>query len=126
MKYIKREYCGFEIDGQTYDGGMISFVNSMCIQNMSTYKGRLDASKVILNRSSNLPVYVNENICLFPTESIRNYGCFLVNVHQVLHVKSNGKKSCIIIFYDLSVIKVSVSKVVIDRQLTFSRCLIDF
>ena len=96
--------------------GLKQFINDLCVKNLSTFEGREKASGIILNRKSILPIYVDQEMCLFPTESIRNYGCIYINYNELLSFKAQSNKETKIIFYDLSEILVNISYEKIRKQ----------
>ena len=120
MKYIKRTTEGIlvlEKEARYLTKGLKQFMNEACIQNLSTFEGRKQAAQIILNHTSNLPIYVDEDTIMFPTKSIRNYDCIYVNYHQVLSLKETIGGSTRIVFNDLSEIKVDTSIVKMRKQL---------
>jgi len=120
MKYIKRSTEGILVTGNKkvfMSKGLKQLINDLCIRNLSTFEGRERAARVLLNRKSILPIYVNDDICLFPTESIRNYACIYINYNELLSFKEMNKDETKIIFYDLSEIFVNVSSEKIRKQL---------
>ncbi|XMB86953.1 competence protein ComK [Mycoplasmatota bacterium WC44] len=65
------------------------FINDLCIQGLSTYKGRIDAVKIKYGFKSLVPIYVSEDCLLFPTVSPRNYECIWINYFKIKHIKKN-------------------------------------
>lgn len=120
MKYIKRSKEGILVLDKkaTYlQRGLKQYINDLCIKNLSTIEGREKAAKKLLNITSNLPVYVNEEIILFPTKSIRNYDCVYLNFHKILTLKKQDNISSKVIFDDLSEVVVGISLKKLKRQL---------
>ena len=119
MNYIKRSTQGIFISGNSKEyltKGLKQSINDICIRNLSTFEGREMAAGILLNRKSILPIYVNSEICLFPTESIRNYGCIYVNYYELLSFKEVVGNETKIVFYDLSEIFVKISYQKIRKQ----------
>ena len=119
MKYIKRSSQGtmFSRKNKVYiPKGLKQYINELCISNLSTFQGREKAAGILLSRKSILPIYVNKDICLFPTESIRNYDCIYINYNELLSFKGLSSNETKIIFYDLSEISVNISYEKIKKQ----------
>lgn len=121
MNYIRRSVEGIEI---SYKGcfeeinrSLIDYINDLCINNLSTYHGRLNASKKILNSKINLPIYVNESLFLFPTESVRKASCFFLNYYEILSIKAIRDNKSKIVFLDLSVLILEISHLRIQKQM---------
>lgn len=118
MKYITRCKNGVKViskNREILNYGLIEYINMLCLNELSTYKGRITSTKKTLGIISNIPVYVNNNIMLFPTRMIRDYDCVFVNYTQVLSVKKQGD-STLIVFDDLTEISIptSINKVKIQ------------
>ncbi|AIO18707.1 ComK protein [Candidatus Izimaplasma bacterium HR1] len=120
MKYVKRATEGILVldkKAKYLTKGLKQYINDQCIKNLSTFEGREQAARIILNLKSNLPIYVNDEIILFPTKSMRNYDCIYVNYHKVLSFRESLNGFTKIIFSDLTEIEVDASLVKIKRQL---------
>jgi len=116
MNYIKRSVNGVICDETLINSSLISFIDRMCLDNLSTYKGRLDASKRVLGLRSNVPIYVSKSILLYPTECIRNFECAMINYYNVLSVEAINKTSVCINFIDGMKLMVFVSQSKINIQ----------
>jgi|LGOV01.1.fsa_nt_gb competence protein ComK len=119
MKYLKRESQGILImeEKEVYlKQGLKQYINKMCINNLSTYEGRREASKAILQRKSILPIYVNPQIFLYPTISVRNYQCTFINYYEVLSIIRMTEKRTKIVFNDLSDLNLDISHEKINNQ----------
>lgn len=120
MKYAKRSSYGiFVLEkqiGTNIQKGLIEYVNSLCLKSLSTYDGRIKSVKKVLSISSLIPVFVNDENLLFPTESIRNYDCVFINYCRVLSIKKRGEEA-LVTFQDLSEIVVDVSFNRIKKQI---------
>lgn len=116
MKYITRDLLGTKIqdcEKQILTKGLIQSINELCIKNLSTYQGRKEASKKILKRNCNLPIYVDRKTILFPTKSIREYDVVFVNYIRVISITKYKQMFTKIIFDDLTelVVLVTVNKI---------------
>jgi len=65
------------------------YINLLCIENNSTLKGRKDAIKKRFNIKSLTPIYVNDEVLLFPTISSRHYDSLWVNYHEIASTKDD-------------------------------------
>lgn len=120
MKYITRSNVGILIDGQEYSVGLKKYLNSLCIKGLSTFDGRVEASKIILKKRTNPPVFISPEVCLFPTKSIRDYNMIYINYFEVLSVSYVDNKSCLLVFNDLSRLYLDIPKNRIDKQLKYT------
>ncbi len=120
MKYVRRNSEGVLIDNgnkTSYLKGLRQFINELCLRNLSTFKGRENASQFILKKRSVLPVYIDKETFLFPSESIRNFNCVYLNYHEVLNIESYQENYTKITFYDLSELVINISYPKIARQI---------
>ena len=120
MKYIQRDFEGIMIDGKNSKRlkyGLIQYIDILCVNNLSTYQGRISASKKILSRKSLLPVYINRNIVLFPIISIRDFNCILINYCELLSTVSIANKQSKVVFKDLSEVILPVSNIKLRNQI---------
>lgn len=119
VKYMKRCTEGIIISGSDRiykKQGLKQGLNEMCVRNLSTFTGREKAAGILLNRKSILPIYVDESIVLFPTQSIRIYECVYINYQEMLTFKSVSDSETKIVFYDLDEIIVNATENKIKHQ----------
>ena len=119
MNYITRAKEGIMVQNKDevyFQTGLQSFINQLCIQNISTYDGRKLAAKRLLNTRAKVPIYVSDSILLLFTHSIRNQNCCAINFHQVMSYKKVDLKTKIT-FYDFSYLWTDVSETIIDNQM---------
>ncbi len=113
MYFIKRSIDGLEIGtekGITYMNSTLKkHINDMCLKNLSTYEGRRISTSKLLNENNNIPIYVNEEVILYPTKSIRCYDTVFVNFHEVLSIKKGENGYTSFIFTNLSEILIEIS-----------------
>lgn len=122
MKYIKRHMHGIIIDGLVHNNmGLLQKINDLCLKDGSTYNGRLMYSKTILKNHKN-PIFVNDDMVLVPTHSIRRYECIYVNLFTIKKILNN-QGSIKIIFTDNSAIDVDISLKIMNNQLTRGKIL---
>ena len=121
MNYITRSEYGIIVGSNKCDeilnDSLLNYINKLCIKNMSSFEGRKHASKQLLKSSSNLPILVNDELFIFPTESVRNGSCFYINYFSILCIKTNYDGKTKIIFIDLSEIIVDISRFRILKQM---------
>ncbi len=93
LQYIQRNAEGISI---RYDKVVVNsamtpqkYINLLCIENNSTLRGRKDAIKKKFNIKSLTPIYVNDEILLFPTISSRHYDSLWVNYHEIASTKND-------------------------------------
>ncbi len=120
MQYITRSSEGVLISTKgkhkIIGSGLISYIDAMCIDNLSTYDGRKQAAKKLLNEKSNLPIYVNEKVFLYPTKSLRDFSVFFINYFEVLSIKKISNLEVEINYDDLSKIIVQANYSKLSRQ----------
>ena len=95
-----------------------SVMDSSCEYYGSSYKGRLKASKSILNCSYKVPILVEESTYLifFPTKSSLEVDCIWLNQNKIKDInKYSGKTE--ITFENGKKIIVDASKLSIDNQI---------
>lgn len=126
MKYITRSTEGIQVFNKKTTvvcKGLKQYIDELCIQNLSTFKGRSDAAKRVLQCTTNLPIYVNESILLFPTKSIRNMDCVYINFYRVLSVQKVTLNSSKIIFDDLTEMHIQTSHKKLQNQMLRSQTI---
>ena len=120
MKYITRSIVGIIVDGnknKEFDIGLKQHLNLLCIKELSSLKGRQEASGRILGSNRLLPFYVDDSTFLFPTSSLRNMDAFLINYHRVLSITKINSKNTRILFDDYTHIMVNSSVNRIKNQM---------
>jgi len=127
MKYITRCLEGTKVVSNhkisIKFGGIKTVINEQCLNHLSTFKGREKAAQIKLKQTQLLPIFINQNILLFPSKSIRNMDAHYINYHEVLSVS----KKCFdteIIFKDLSTLMLDVSYKKIKNQMSKAKKLI--
>lgn len=90
----------------------------------STYKGRLTASKKMLNSSYKLPIMIeeSENIIFFPTKSSLLEDCCWINYNFIKKYEKDNKKVKII-FKNNEEISIDMSKLSLENQISRSSML---
>ena len=84
----------------------------------STYKGRLNAAKEILDCSYKIPILVEEskNLIFFPTKSSLEEDCCWINFNSIKSINKNNNKSDII-FNNNKILSLDISKLSLENQL---------
>ncbi len=101
------------IESQAY-----KIMDESCQYYGSSYKGRLTASKKMLECSYKLPIVVEESSCLifFPTKSSLVDDCCWINLNSIKKVEKDGKNTKIIFNNDKEIV-LEISKLSIDNQI---------
>ena len=103
-----------EIKEYILNTGIKSYINNLCMDNLSTFDGRRKAVVKLLNQRNNIPIYVDSKRFLYPTKSLREYDMFYINYFAVLSFKKIDSMNTLFVFNNLDelVINVSINKVV--------------
>lgn len=97
MNYIIDKDYIVVINNTIIDRSFKSYVNSLCINNLSTLEGRIKATKKLLNIKYNVPIYVNHEILLFKITN--NEEKIWINYFNIKLI-DYGKERVVIIFKD--------------------------
>jgi len=104
MKYLKKSEFGIKVvDNSTKElkCGMKWYINNLLKEELTNYEARVKTTKSVLSLKTLIPIYVRQNILLFPTTSLRSPNIIFVNYHKVMSIVSRGKTTSII-FDDLT------------------------
>jgi competence protein ComK len=128
MQYIKRSENGIEIGTEkgiiNVNSTLKKYINDLCLKNLSTFEGRRVATSKLLMENNNIPIYINEEIILYPTKSIRCYDTVFVNFNDVLSIKKNKNGHTSLIFTNLSEIVIEISfKRILKQHLRINKIL---
>lgn len=98
-----------------------SIMDDSCRYYGSTYKGRLNAAKKILDCSYKLPILVEEsqNIIFFPTKSSLEEDCCWINFNYIEKIEKDENET-IINFINGTNIKFNISRLSIQNQISRS------
>lgn len=113
VHYINKESESFSIS-------ILKYLDSLCLKNLTTLEGRLDAIKYNFNIVKNVPIYITENLVLFATHNKRNSQNKYINS---IYVKSIEKvdSAIKIEFYDGEFVLVKNSYHIIKNN--YEKCL---
>ena len=95
-----------------------NIMDDSCKYYGSSYKGRLNAAKEILNCSYKLPILVEESntIIFFPTKSSLEDDCWWINFNAVEKVEKT-QDDVLLYLNNNDVLKVNCSKLSVNNQL---------
>jgi competence protein ComK len=105
MKYARRSGYGIIVDGVEVNQSMYGYLNGLCVAYFSTYEGRIQAVRKILNRKRSVPLFVSPEVVLFGSSNIKEYGCVFINYRRVIKIQKQGENS-VILFDDFSEIMI--------------------
>lgn len=63
------------------------YIEDILLEQLTTYKGRIDAIKKIYGYKKLTPIYINEQICFIPLNSLKDYEQVYINIYQVKYFK---------------------------------------
>ncbi|MEC9485606.1 MAG: competence protein ComK [Candidatus Izemoplasma sp.] len=128
MNYIKRTSTGIVLinnQSQTpINKGLTQYLNESCIKHLSTLKGRQKAAKVLLDKTANLPIYVNETCLLFPNQSLRRIDTVLINyfsIYDIIRIDGRTK----IVFNDLQTLFLPQTETQLKNQFRACKKLLE-
>ena len=104
MKYLTKSEYGIKVvDNSTKElkCGMKWYINNLLKEELTNYEARVKTTKSVLSLKTLIPIYVRQNILLFPTTSLRSPNIIFVNYHKVMSIVRRGKTTSII-FDDLT------------------------
>lgn len=119
MNYITRSEKGIIVSSKNdtyYPVGLIQYLNNKCINELSTYKGRIDSVRKLFGFIATPPLLINKENILFFTKSIRNYDCLLINYCSVLSYRKDNDYSTKIVFANFEEIIVQTKYSQIKKQ----------
>lgn len=87
INYIENTALGTKINTHLtekyYKESSIYIINYICLAHLKSYKSYKEAIKKIFNYHYNIPLILNENIILIPTENIQSYNNKWINISNV-------------------------------------------
>jgi competence protein ComK len=93
LLYIRRNAMGCEV---VYDLKTIQYnhipetvINWMCVENQSTFKGRRNAIKCKYGLKRLTPVFVDDDVLLFPIKAVRDYENIWINYYEIVALKGS-------------------------------------
>ena len=96
------------------------YLNNLCLDDLTTLKGRIDAIKEKYHIVKNVPIYIKDNLVLFPTSNKKQYSNIYLNSVYIKKIIPK-EENTLIIFYDNQ-------KLIIDKhyhkiKLSYEKCL---
>ncbi len=97
---------------------ILNIIDYNCKINGSSFKGRNDSSKMLLETSSKLPIIIEEThkIIFFPTFSYKNIDCCWISYNNIKDYIKDDKKAYLI-FKNNQKIRVNISIKKLETQL---------
>jgi competence transcription factor ComK len=94
-----------EFQENKYNSPIKKIFENLCLSELTTLKGRIDAIKKVYNYGYNVPIYINSNLILF---KIKDHRTLWINYFKVGSIikKKNGAD---IVFKNGTVLNTSVS-----------------
>lgn len=107
---LNREFIVYE--------NMSDIIFNSCEFYGSTYNGRLDFSKSVLNLNIKLPIIIEENkkIIFFPTRAIYNEECIWISNNNLNKIEKENE-NCVIYFKNGKKYRINISCDIINRQI---------
>lgn len=123
MYYIRRNNKGILIKDENkeyvVETSIKKYINMLCMKNLSTYDGRKIAVKNLFEQKNNIPIFVNRNIFLYPTKSLRDYDTVFINYFSILSFNESGLNKTLFIFNNLDeiIFDISIKKVIKQHKI---------
>lgn len=67
-----------------------SFLNSILINKLTTYKGRIDAIKIKYRFFKNVPIFIDDSLCLINCFNKKNLDNIYINVKAISNFKKEN------------------------------------
>ncbi len=120
MYYVKRYHNGIVVKDEkneySLNSGIKKYLNKLCMDNLSTFDGRKKAIISLLKQKDNIPIYIDNNIFVYPTKALREFDMMYINYFEVLSYKEVGYKSTLVIFKNLEYLVINVNVKRIEKQ----------
>lgn len=104
-----------------YDQILINYINNveyvvnkkiddlfdeMLLHHLTTYKGRIEATKKIYHISKNIPIYIDYNLVFIQIFNKKQYNNIYINICRIIDMIKDGEDT-IIVFDDGSTIRIA-------------------
>lgn len=120
MNYLTKDEQGTKISrNNTFiikSNSLKYVINQMCIKNISTFEGRKKAISIIFKIKTLIPIYINNEIFLFPTSSLRAYDVYYINYEEILSIRK-VENYTELLFKDLTILRLKSSYYMISKQM---------
>ena len=87
-------------------------LDDWCIDTLSTYKGRLEATKRKYNIKKQVPIYINKDLMLFPITNKKSIENIYINCLNILSIDKNINDCTVINF-------VNKQQLIIEKEFKF-------
>ena len=77
----------------------LKYLNNLCLKELTTLNGRLEAIKINFNIVKNVPIYITDNLVMFSTHNRYKSDNIYINSVYVKHILCEKDKTKIV-FYD--------------------------
>lgn len=84
----------------------VNIINSYLVKDLTTLKGRLDATIEKYNIHKNVPIYITQDIILIQTHNKKENDNIYINVCNIIDIIKDNNNT-IIIFIDKSLLRVN-------------------
>ncbi|MFH5881993.1 competence protein ComK [Liberiplasma polymorphum] len=102
MHYVKKHVNGIEVvfpyRQVVLEKGLIQFINTLLIKELTTFDGRIEALKKQCSLKYNVPIYINHKLCLFSLTPLRDTDVICLNVHAIQAIIEQEINKTMIIF----------------------------
>ena len=99
MDYIMQTAQGIKVHTGVkiieYDKSINKFLNEQLYAELTTLSGRKEALKQLFKLKNNIPIYIDNNTCLFESHHHRDLDNVFINANQVIAVQSEGEQTLI-------------------------------
>lgn len=106
-------------EGYIIDKNSLDLIDYSCKYFGSSFEGRKEGARAILNLSYKVPIVVenSRSLIFFPTSSPTSPDCYWISLKAIDSVIEKQYNSCKIIFKNRVELEIPVSKRIIDNQI---------
>jgi len=108
MHYIRKDASGIAVtDGKATKRlacSLRAYLDGLLLAELTTFDGRMAALRKLTGMKRNLPIYIDDTVCLYATKSLREPDVVCINYHRVLSIRDKGAEAEVI-FKDLTILK---------------------
>lgn len=96
------------------------YLNNLCLNDLTTLSGRINAIKEKYHIVKNVPIYIKDDLVLFPTSNKKNYSNIYLNSVYIKRIIPQEEKTKIIFYDNQSLI---IDKNYHTIKLSYEKCL---
>lgn len=111
-------YANNIVEEQPYN--IDSYLNVLCLNELTTLEGRIKALKYKFNLIKNVPIYINPNLVLFSIKCAITIDNIYVNSIYIKSISKQDKK-CQIVFYDNNELIVNSTYITLKNK--YEKCI---